>query len=230
EPLVLERRHASHAGGRHSLAENSVLHVTRRKDARYARARRIGRGTNVTFGVHVELSAKHFRRRRMSDCDEYAIDGKRFPRAVLETADANAFDTFRIVASQYFIDDAVIAKRYLPVFRQTQLIGLVGAHDRTAMNQSYMIGEIGKEQRFLRRRVAAADHGDALSAEKESVTRRTGRDAKALEALFGIEAQPFRLCASGDDEGLGTIVRAGDPHHRHWRTGETAGPRFRRAL
>src|SRR5579862_917408 len=111
EALGLKRRHAAHPGGRHRLPENSVLYVAGRKDAGHARASRIGRGADVALAVHVELSAKNFRRRRMADGDEQAVDGQRFRRAVLETSHANAFDSFRIATAQNFVDDGVIAKR-----------------------------------------------------------------------------------------------------------------------
>src|SRR5215469_5069515 len=124
--LGLKLRHAAHAGGRHCLPENPVLHVTGGKDAWHARARRIGRRADVAFAIHVELTAKNFGCRRVADGDEQTVDRKRVRRAVLETSHSNAFDSFGIVASQYFIHYVVVAKRDFPVIGETQLIGLVG--------------------------------------------------------------------------------------------------------
>ena len=58
------------------------------------------------------------------------------------------------------------------------------------MDQGHLVGEIGEEQRFLGRGVAAADHRDLLAAEEEAVAGGAGRNAEALEFAFAGQAQP----------------------------------------
>ena len=52
------------------------------------------------------------------------------------------------------------------------------------MDQRDLGGEIGEIERFLDRRVAAADDHDLLVAEEEAVAGGAGRDAEALEGLL----------------------------------------------
>ena len=67
-------------------------------------------------------------------------------------------------------------------------------------------GEIGEEQRFLDRGIAAADHHDFLVAIEEAVAGGAGRYAIALELLLGGQIEPARLCAGRHDQ------RVGDDH------------------
>ena len=74
-----------------------------------------------------------------------------------------------------------------------------------AVHQGDLVGEIGKEQRFFHRGVAAADHGDFLASEEEAVAGGAGRNAKALKLAFAGQAQPVGASAGGDDQRVGGI-------------------------
>ena len=56
-------------------------------------------------------------------------------------------------------------------------------------------GEVGEEQRFLDRGVAAADHQHFLAAIEEAVAGGAGGDAEALELLFATAAPSQRAWA-----------------------------------
>ena len=82
-------------------------------------------------------------------------------------------------------------------------------------------GEVGQEQRFLDRGVAAADHDHFLAAIEEAVAGRAGGDAKALELLLGRQVEPARLRAGRDDQRVGEI----DVAAIAGRAGTAAAPR-----
>src|SRR6185437_904513 len=67
---------------------------------------------------------------------------------------------------------------------------------------------VGHVERFLDGGVAATDHRDLLAAVEEAVAGRAGRGAPALHMLFGRKAEPFRLSASRDHQGVGEILNA----------------------
>ena len=75
------------------------------------------------------------------------------------------------------------------------------------MDQRHLVGEIGEEQRFLGRGIAAADHRDLLAAEEEAVAGGAGRNAEALEFAFAGQAQPVGAGAGGDDQRVGGVDR-----------------------
>src|SRR5262245_66686690 len=94
----------------------------------------------------------------------------------------------------------------LLIDEQPLLKNLLGAEHATAMDEQHLIGDIGKKDCFLDRSVAATDHDHFLPAIKEAITGRASRDAVTLEALFGRKPEPARLCAGGDDQGVGGIL------------------------
>ncbi len=91
------------------------------------------------------------------------------------------------------------------MLEQPLLQDALGAEMIAAMHDGHLRGEVGQEQRFLDRGVAAADHDDFLAAVEEAVAGRAGRDAKALEFFFRRRAEPARLRAGGEDHGFGEI-------------------------
>jgi hypothetical protein len=90
----------------------------------------------------------------------------------------------------------------LGVLEQAILQDTLGAEMIAAMHDRHLRGEVGEEQRFLDRGIAAADHDHFLSPVEEAVAGRAGRDAKALELFFGSDAEPARLRAGGEDHGF----------------------------
>ncbi len=70
-------------------------------------------------------------------------------------------------------------------------------------------GEIGQEQRFLDRGIAAADHEHFLVAIEEAVAGGAGGNAIAAEFLFAGQIEPARLRAGRKDQRVGEIDIAG---------------------
>ncbi len=123
--------------------------------------------------------------------------------------DAHARDA-RFVA-QHFVDrvvpDDVDRTRALPL-EQVVLQDLLGAQLVAAMDQRDVRGDVGQVQRFLDRRVAAADDRDTLAAEEEAVAGGAGRDAAALELFLGLEAQVLRARTRRDDQRVAGVIAA----------------------
>ena len=80
------------------------------------------------------------------------------------------------------------------------------------MNDGHALGESRQENRFLERGVTAADHGDVLLPEEESVTGRAPGHAPAGQALFiGHAQRPIsRTHRENDRSGLVAVAIGGD--------------------
>src|SRR4029453_13621035 len=85
------------------------------------------------------------------------------------------------------------------------LENLLGAEHAAAMHEQHLIGDVGEVDRFFDRSVAATDHDHVLPAKKKATGGRPSRDAVTLEALLGRKPEPTRLCAGGDDQGVGCV-------------------------
>src|ERR1700686_202971 len=70
------------------------------------------------------------------------------------------------------------------------------------MNHRHVGGEAGKKQRFLHRRVSAADHDNLLPRKKKTIAGRARRNSVADELLFLRQSQPARGSPAGDNQGL----------------------------
>ena len=114
-------------------------------------------------------------------------------------------DLAGIFGAADFVDRAVPDHLDLGMLEQPLLQDALGAEVIAAMHDGHLRGEVGEEQRFLDRGVAAADHDDFLAAIEKSVAGRAGRHAKALEFLFRRHAEPARLRAGGENDGFGEI-------------------------
>ena len=93
----------------------------------------------------------------------------------------------------------------LRVLEQAILQDLLGAEMVAPVHDRHLAGEVGQEQRFLDRGVAAADHEHLLAAIEEAVAGRAGRNAEALELLLGRKIEPARLRAGREHDGVGEI-------------------------
>jgi hypothetical protein len=82
----------------------------------------------------------------------------------------------------------------LGVGGEAHLVGLVGAQHGAAMDQRDAVGEIGEEQSFLGRGVAAAHHRHMLAAKEEPVAGGAGRHAEAFEFLS--DGSPSQLACA----------------------------------
>ena len=119
-----------------------------------------------------------------------------------------AGDRFRRVGARYFFDRGVPDDFDFRMREQALLQHLFGAQRIAAVEQRHRIGEVGQEQRFLDRGVAAADDRDVLAAIEEAVAGGAGGDAVAFERFFGGQAEPARLRAGGDDQHVAGVDRA----------------------
>ncbi|MNC90025.1 hypothetical protein D3C83_60600 [compost metagenome] len=66
-------------------------------------------------------------------------------------------------------------------------------------------GDIGKVERFLDSRIAAADHGDFLAFVEKTVTGGAAGDAAPHEFFLGGQAEIHRGRAGGDDQRVGGV-------------------------
>src|SRR6185369_13946150 len=87
---------------------------------------------------------------------------------------------------------------------------LGGAELVAAVEQLDLVRELGEEERFLHRRVAAADDGDVLALEEEAVAGGARRDAVAGELLLVRKPDPLRRRAGRDDERLRVVRLVAD--------------------
>ena len=87
--------------------------------------------------------------------------------------------------------------------KQPLLHDLFGAERVAPVNEGHRVADIGKIQRFLDGRVAAADDRDVAFAVEEAVAGGTGRNAAPVEGLFRVEAEPPCLRAGGDNHRVG---------------------------
>ena len=72
----------------------------------------------------------------------------------------------------------------LVVGEQAVLQDLLGAEVVAAVDDGHLRGEMGEEERFLDRGVAAADHHHLAVLVEEAVAGGAGRDAEAAELLL----------------------------------------------
>jgi hypothetical protein len=74
------------------------------------------------------------------------------------------------------------------------------------VHEQHLARDIGEVKRLLNGGVAAAHDDHLLAAIEEAVAGGAGRDAVALEALFGRKPEPARLRTGGDDQGVGGVL------------------------
>jgi hypothetical protein len=145
----------------------------------------------------------------MSDRDEDAVGLELGERVGPDVPEPDMGDLARIFLAADLVDDAVPDHLDLRMLEQAVLQDAFGAEVVAAMHQRHLRGEVGEEQRFLHRGVAAADHHDFLAAIEEAVAGRAGRDAKALEFFFRRHAEPARLRTGRENHAVGEIDVAG---------------------
>ena len=137
----------------------------------------------------------------MSNGDKHAIYGQISNIAGFDIANPGAGNAERVFIAQNLVQGMVPYDVHFGIIEQTVLHDFFRAELVAPMNDVHLAGEIGQEQRLFDRGVSAADNGDFLIAEEETIASRAGGDAKAHKFLFGVEAKPTRL-------------RAGRDHHR----------------
>ncbi len=75
---------------------------------------------------------------------------------------------------------------------------------------------VGEVQGLLDRGITAADHGYPLPAVEEAVAGRAGGRAPALHMFLGRQAQPLRLGAGGNHQGVREILCAAVAGQAEW--------------
>ena len=152
----------------------------------------------------------------MADGDEHAVRCQVAHRRCSNVAQPHAGDDLRLSAAQDILDHAVPHHRDFRVLEQPALQYLLGPQRAAAVHERDPLGEVAEVERLLDRGVAAADHHDRLAAVEEAVAGRAGRDAGALQPLLVGQAEPARLRAGGDHEGVGQvdIARVADAAER----------------
>ena len=120
-------------------------------------------------------------------------------------------------SSTVVIPDDVDCAVALPL-EQAVLQDLLRAQLVAPMHQRHVRGDVREVERFLDRRVAAADDRDALVAEEEAVAGGAGGDAAAAVRLLGGEPEISRARAGRDDRAHRRCSRRGRP-----RAGTGAG-------
>ena len=162
-------------------------------------------GDDVAGRLHLQLAGEQLGGGRMPDGDEHAVDLALADRAGFQVLEPHAVDLRRVVAAEHVVEHAVPDHVDLGVLEQPVLQDLFRAERVAAVHHGDLGGEIGEEQRFLDRGIAAADHHHFLVAVEEAITRCACRHAIALELLLGGQIEPARLRAGGDDQRVGEI-------------------------
>ena len=198
-------RHAAKAGGRDRLPVGFVGDVAGGEHAGHRGRGRIRRHLDIAGWFQLDLAENELGRRRMADRDEDAVGRQFGQRAGLDVLQPDMGDLARIFGAADFVDRAVPDHLDLGVLEQAILQDALGAEMVAAMHDRHLRGEVGQEQRFLDRGIAAADHHDFLAAIEKSVAGGAGRYAETLELFFRRHAEPARLRAGGEDDRLGEI-------------------------
>src|SRR5262249_23110059 len=188
-----------------SLAEDLVLDVAGGEHAGNGRRRAVRARDDVSFVVQLQLSAKDFGRWHMPDGYEQPFDCELGGVPGLHVAKPDSGHARGVSGAQHFLDDAVPDHRNLRIPEQTVLHDLFRTKAVAAMDQRYLVRVMGKKDGFLDGGVSAADDGDVLAAEKEAVAGCASRNAGPAQPLFSRQAEPARLGAGRDDEGISKI-------------------------
>ena len=211
EPFGVQRRHTAHARSRHGLAIDVVAHIPRRENARNGGEGGARLHIDITAIVHIDLAAEQRCRRVMADRDENAVHRQFAPTVIHRRTKVET--PHRLAAWRVFAQN--LANGHVPdgfnllMGEDPVLEDFLRPQRVAAVHQIDLGREIGEEQRFFSRGVAAADHGDFFLAIEKAVAGRAGRDPESTHRRFARHVQPARLCARGDDHRLPDIGRAG---------------------
>jgi|SRR5581483_5755139 len=94
EAFSLERCHAAHTSGRHSLAKRPILDVARREHAGNAGRRAVRSSQDIAILVHRKLALEDRCDWVATDSNEDAIDRKRCGAPGLDTAEPDCIQNF----------------------------------------------------------------------------------------------------------------------------------------
>ena len=215
--LHVERGDRAAAGGGDGLAVGRVDDVAGREHARHRGARRAPVDPHGAVLGDVELVVHEVRARVVADRDENARD-REFPGGSVDGV-AQQQARHRVVADH--VDDLAVPDELdLLVGERAVLHDLRRAQLVAAVDHVDLRGELGEEGRLLHGRVAAADDGDLLLAEEESVAGRAVRHAVARQALLADDADLAGRRPGGEHHGMRLVHRAAAERHRLRPTGQ----------
>jgi len=80
------------------------------------------------------------------------------------------------------------------------------------VDDGHLRSELGEEECFLDRGVAATDDADRLAAEEEPVTGRARRHTAREQPLFRLEPEHACARAGRQDDRVGAVLGVADPH------------------
>ena len=194
----VECGHAAGAGGGDGLAVAMVLYVTGDKDAGDGSLAAIF-GDKVAVGVGFDFAAEGGGVGIVADGDEDAVELDFADGAGFSVADADAVDGAVAVAED-FLDDGRGDEFNFLVGARAVNHDSAGAKIIAAVDQVDFAGVAAEEVGLFHGGIAAADDGNGLAAEKETVAGGAGRDAVAEELAFGLQAEHAGRGAGSDDE------------------------------
>src|SRR4029077_9346803 len=198
------------------LAIDVIGDVASGKHAGHGGCGRERRGLDVARGLHVQLPDEKLGGGRVANGDEYAVRSPLGERARFDVAQDHALHFERALFARYLLEDGVPNHRNLRMLEQAILQNLLRAEAIAPVNDGNGSGEIGQEERFLDRGIAAADHQHLLAAVKEAVAGGAGGNAIALEFLLRGQLEPARLSAGRGDQAIGEIAVAGIAFDPAW--------------
>jgi len=199
--LHFESGHAARSCGGNGLAVTAVLYVSAGEDAGNAGMDLVV-GDDVAIRVEIDLAGEHFGVRFVADSEKEPANGQRRLAAGCGVAQAEAGD-FLLLDTEDLFDGGVGHEGDSGVADGALQHDLGGAELLAPMQQRYLGGEAGEEERFFHGGIASADHGNLFAGEEEAVAGSAGADAVTDEGLLGGQSEPARRGSAGDDEGAG---------------------------
>src|SRR5690606_35963339 len=152
------------ARGRYGLAIDVVRHIAGCEYAGHVRLGRAGLDLDIAVVAHIDLTLENFRRGRVADGDENAVDFALLAFAGFHVADDNTGDALGIFRAFDVFQHAIPHHFDRRVVEESLLQNSLGPKAVAAMDDRHLAREVGEIQRFFDRALAAADDGDVLAA------------------------------------------------------------------
>src|SRR6266566_9571876 len=144
--LSFKRRHAALPGRRYRLAIDVVGDVACREYAGHRSGGREWRRLDVAGWLHVDLPGEEFGGRGMPDSDEHPIDRPLRKRPGLEVAENDPSDLRRRLVAGHLIEGGVPQHLDFRILEQPILQYPLCPQRVTAVDESYLRGEVGQKQ------------------------------------------------------------------------------------
>src|ERR1700730_4457892 len=204
----LDRRHAAETGRGHCLAVDVVGDIACREYAGHARRGRERRCLDVAMRFDVELTLEETGSGLVSDRNENAIGLDLAQALRFDIPQTNVANARRIVRAADFIDDVIEDQFDIRPLEQPFLQDAIGAKWFAPVHKRDLACDVAQIQSFFDRRIAAADDDDWLAAKKKSIAGRAGGHAITFKLGFRRDAEPSRLGAGGNDQGVACVSGA----------------------